>query len=134
MQTLKIAAIGVWLGTIVGCDSIVDCLDDDGPVVSKKTLNEGVLNEVFSDVIGVSVDNEPRDDRFDYTFTLTGALPPGIEGRQAGRDFIFSGTATQAGEYPLTLYVSVDDGLDAFDSGLCYRSRTTSYTLIIREI
>ncbi|OED41127.1 hypothetical protein AB833_10225 [Chromatiales bacterium (ex Bugula neritina AB1)] len=119
---------------LAGCDSLVDCLDGDGPIFNKGTLNEGVLNEVYSDTVIASVDNEPRDDRFAYRFTLTGALPAGIQVRQTGRRLLFTGTATDSGDFPLTLFVTVDDGLSAFDSGLCYRSRTEDFVLRIREI
>ena len=77
MEKFRTLIVAMSFVILNGCDSIVDCLDNDGPVVSKKSLNEGILNQVYLDTITASVDNEPRDDRFAYTFTLS-CKPVGI--------------------------------------------------------
>ncbi len=132
MKTLAICTLLVSL--LSGCDSVLDCLDDDGPVFNKSFLNVAVLNEVYTDSIQVSVRNEPRDDRFEYRFVLSGNLPQGLSYRTNGRNFFIDGTPTESGLFPLSLFVEVDDGLDAIDSGLCFRSRSTDYRLNVQEV
>lgn len=132
---LKTLSIGLLVTTMLsGCDSVLDCLDNDGPVFSKSSLDVAILNEEYSDTIQASVRNEPRDSRFDYRFELSGRLPAGLSFRTSGRNFIIDGTPTQSGLFPLDLFVEVDDGLDPIDSGLCFRSRSTAYQLNVREI
>jgi len=120
--------------SLYGCDAVLDCLDDDGPVFNKGTLEQAVLNQEYADEIVASVRNEPFDARFDYRFVFTGSLPQGVMAFQSGRRFVFEGTPTESGLFRFTLYVEVDDGLDPYRSNLCFRSRSTDYRLTVREI
>ena len=122
------------LSSLTACDAAFDCLDNDGPVFEKQVLLPAVLNQVYTDTIRASVKNEPQDQRFDYRFTITGQLPAGIVAESIGQSLVFNGTATVAGDFPFTLYVEVDDGLNAQDSGLCFVNTTSNYVLKVSEI
>ena len=126
---LGMLALMVLTGCDVLLDGALDCLDSDGPRFNKSVLTSPVLNQVYDDSVGVYVDNEPFDNRFDYRIELTGTLPPGINHTVVGRDVYFTGTAIEMGEFDFRLYVEIDDGADSFESGLCYRTRSQNFTL-----
>lgn len=134
MVMTKIFSALICLGLLTGCDAVLDCLDNDGPVFNKVELRPAVLNQVYSDSIIASVRNEPQDQRFDYQFSLSGQLPAGIVADPVAQNLVFRGTPTVAGEFPFKLYVEVDDGLDAQQSGLCFVSRTSDFVLRVSEI
>lgn len=117
------------------CDAVVDCFDNDGPVFDTRALVPAILNQEYLQRINVSVNNEPRDDRFDYQFRLTGgSLPAGISAEPAGRSLVLSGTPTELGTFAFTINVEVDDGLSPADSGLCYRIRDREFSLpVVQE-
>lgn len=119
---------------LAGCDAVIDCLDNDGPEFDKVTLGPAVLNQVYSEYIRASVNNEPQDQRFDYDFVLSGELPMGLSYEDFGQRFHFTGTPTVSGNFPVSLYVEVDDGLDAQESGLCYVSHTRDFVLVVSEM
>jgi len=120
--------------TITGCDAVFDCLDKDGPTFDTTTLMPAVLNQEYIDNIVVSVENEPRDDRFIYNFTLlSGSFPEGISAQPSGRTLVLSGTATELGTYQFSLNVEVDDGLTVAQSGLCFRNREREFTLLVGQ-
>lgn len=120
---------------ILGCDALVDfaidCIDRDGPEFNKTLLISPVLNQVYDETIIASIDNEPQDDRFDYEFGISGSLPRGIAIEEVGRRLIFSGTATETGEFPIQVSVEVSHRNGNLDSGLCFTTETQSYLLTV---
>ncbi len=135
MRLIKAAVLIASAALMVGCDAVIDCFDNDGPVFSNTTLEPATLNQVYSHSIGASVKNELFDDRFDYDFTLlSGSLPPGITAVASGqRNLLITGTATELGTYTFVLNVFVDDGLNATDSNLCYRNRDREFQLVVKQ-
>jgi hypothetical protein len=117
-----------------GCDTVIDCLDDDGPRFPSVTLEPAILNQVYSETVRVSINNEPRDDNFSYDFEISGALPEGISTASSGRDFIFSGTPIESGSFVFTLFVEIQDEFDFAESGLCFYSDSRRYELTVNEI
>lgn len=124
-----------------GCDvlfdSAIDCIDSDGPDFDKRTLAVPVLNQVYSDVLTAKIENEPRDDRFDYRFELIGTLPQGMTWRQQeflGRRVFFEGTPTEMVSTEFTLLVAVEerDEFSTQNSGLCFTSRSRRFTLDVQ--
>jgi len=120
---------------IAGCDPLVDfaidCIDRDGPEFDKTLLTSPVLNQVYAETITASIDNEPLDDRFDYEFAISGRLPAGLETDEIGRRLIFSGTATETGEFPIQVSVEVSHRNGNLDSGLCYTTETQAFQLTV---
>ncbi|MBX2839154.1 MAG: hypothetical protein KTR35_20025 [Gammaproteobacteria bacterium] len=106
---------------LMGCDDVLDCIDDDQPELRPNSLPNPVLNQEYDQVIRASIRNEPYDDRFDYSFTFRGDLPSGIQTEADDRDFKIYGTATQMGDFEFTVTVMVDGNLGDYNdtSGLC---------------
>jgi len=122
----------VMLGT--GCESAIDCLDNDGPEFQTRTISDPVLNQEYSETISVAINNEPRDDNFLYEFRLQGDLPSGVSGSSIGRTYFLNGTAIQEGTFRFTVYVSVDDNLQPEDSGLCFYNASQTYEITVQPM
>ncbi len=120
---------------LLGCEQLVDlaidCIDRDGPEFNKTLLAAPVLNQVYSETIIASIDNEPLDDRFDYEFAISGRLPAGIQTDEIGRQLIFSGTATETGDFPIQVSVEVSHRNGNLDSGLCFTTESQAYQLTV---
>ena len=115
-----------------GCDVLLDCIDADGPVFDTSAIDVAVLNQVYTQEIVASVENEPFDSRFVYNFAISdGTLPPGISATAVSQKFILTGTALQLGSFPFKLSVAVDDGISPQQSNLCYRSRDRDFNLTV---
>ena len=117
-RTLASATKGVVLSTTLllsSCDPIsggsvfLDCIDDDGPVLNPRTLPTPVLNHSYEAVIIASIENEPHDDRFEYTFNLGAGLPAGLIVDTFEREIRISGAPTVLGNFGMRVEVSVDD-------------------------
>ena len=132
MKNLNVFFLALVALLITGCDTVIDCLDDDGPRFPAVAIEPGILNQVYSETVRVSINNEPRDDNFRYDFNISGALPAGLSTASSGRDFIFSGTPTETGTFVFTLFVEVEDnfGFDD-DSGLCFFTDSRRYEMTV---
>ncbi len=131
---LKIITAAALAGIVSGCDAVIDCVDNDGPDFTTRTLPAATLNQEYQETISASVQNEPFDSRFEYDFTIvSGALPAGISTSQSGQLFILNGTPTELGTYTIELNVFVDDGESALDSGLCFRNRARTFNLVVEQ-
>lgn len=132
------AALGVILGTALiasyGCESAIDCLDNDGPEFVTGAISDPVLNQVYAQTITVEINNEPRDDNFRYNFSLSGALPEGVSAVANGRNYIFNGTPIEEGTFRFTVFVNVDDSLEPVESGLCYYNASKSYEITVQPL
>jgi hypothetical protein len=118
--------------SLSGCgplaDLVLDCIDDDQPELSPSTLPNPILNQVYNQVIHVGIRNEPYDDRFDYTFTLSGNIPTGMQIEVLGRDFRLIGTPTELGDFGFTVRVDVEGNNITNDTtGLCSTTDSQSY-------
>ena len=110
-------------------DAAIDCIDNDRPVLSPNILPDPILNQTYSELIQVSIRNEPRDDNFDFLFTTTGDLPEGIQMESSGRDFRLFGTPIELGDFSFSVRVEVRGTPGSFNdtSGLCLTVDTNSY-------
>ena len=130
-------AIGITASALLlaGCDQLIDlafdCIDRDGPEFNKTLLISPVLNQVYSETITVSIENEPQDDRFDYDFAISGQLPAGLQTQELGRQLIFSGTATELGDFQIQVSVEVSHRNGNLDSGLCFTTESQAYQLTV---
>ena len=120
---------------LTGCDALIDlaidCIDHDGPEFNQTLLVSPVLNQVYAETITVSIDNEPLDDRFDYEFSLSGVLPSGILTEETGRRLIFSGTATELGQFRFEVFVEISNRNGNLASGLCFTTASRNFELTV---
>ncbi|MFK7992854.1 MAG: putative Ig domain-containing protein [Granulosicoccus sp.] len=126
--------------TLTACEDPFDCIVDDRPVLNTENLQQPILNQEYASTISVSIKNNSQDNRYDYSWRLSGTLPAGISYQVNNRELVFSGTATSLGDYPYTVSVNVssDDfwnssgGVDA--SELCRQNVTRNYTMTVAPL
>lgn len=133
-QALVVCCASVLTGCDVLLDTAFDCIDSDGPEFNKSVLVQPVLNQVYTESIVVSINNEPRDDRFGYRFAVTGNLPAGLSTDAAGRNFFINGTATELGTFSFTLFVEVEDTVSPENSGLCFTVEERQFQLTVQPL
>ena len=126
------------LFALTSCDSALNCLDDDGPEFHTKVISDAFENLEYEQEIIAAVDNEPRDDKFDYEFTFQGDLPEGVFFETFGysRRARLKGTPLQAGTYNFRLTVRVYPAGNHYASasdtlGLCYTTHSEEFTLVV---
>jgi hypothetical protein len=142
---IKIASLG-WVIVcsilLSGCDPItdllVDCLDDDGPVITPKAVPNPFLNQVYDVRLTASIENEPNDDLFDYAISVSDTLPTGLSSEVFERDIRILGTATELGTFEVDISVVVTDPFfsnqsttSGTSSGLCRDSTRRTYVMTV---
>ena len=131
---------------ISGCDVIgdlmTDCIDNDGPEFSLKTMPTAYLDQYYLTTIKASIKREPNDSSYYYYFAFNGDLPEGIYfvKNELNRSVLFSGTPTKLGTFKFKLSVSVKDPnfnevSESYDDGddLCYSSIVQEYEIRVIE-
>ena len=142
-RTLVNAAKGAILSSTLvlsACDPIsggsvfLDCIDDDGPVLNPRTLPTPVLNHSYEAVITASIENEPHDDRFEYSFNLGAGLPAGLIVDTFEREIRISGAPTVLGNFGMRVEVSVDDATGGGNTHrLCRRKTARNYLFDVQQ-
>ena len=71
-----------------GCAELIDCIASARPDIKSKNLIVGYIGSNYNDFIDSEVTNEINDNNYNYYFSLTGNLPPGINYYPQGRRII----------------------------------------------
>lgn len=117
-----------------GVGTFLDCVDDDGPVLSPRELPTPVLNHSYEAVIKASIDNEPRDDNFEYVFNLGAGLPAGLIVDVFAREVRISGAPTELGNFAMRAEVTVSDPTgNQSQSRLCRHKTARNYVFMIQQ-
>ncbi len=117
-----------------GGSLLLDCIDDDGPVLTPRDLPIPILNHSYEAVITASIENEPYDDRFQYKFNIGAGLPAGLIVDTFEREVRISGAPTELGNYAMRVEVTVEDASsDGNSSRLCRRKTARNYVFMIQQ-
>ena len=108
---IKIAVAIIAILGSSGCEYFylhyTDCRYYDDPRFDRISLNRPVLNQVYSDQVRISFDDDGHIDSYDYWVEFSGALPPGITYYQENRNIYYQGAATSQGTYSFTINAGV---------------------------
>lgn len=127
--------------TITSCENVIDCIINVRPVLSEKRLAIGGVNQYYSEIISAEIKNEPRDNAYEYYYSISGNIPDGLKVVIDYRDIYIEGTPTKAGRYTFTVHLDVDPpngyyydefGNERYDDSLCSDSTSKTYTIAIR--
>lgn len=90
-------------------DYLIDCIDNDGPQLSPRTIPNPVLNQSYDVRITASINNEPFDDSFLYDIVVSRTLPEGLIADIFERQVRITGAATELGTFDIDVGVAVED-------------------------
>ena len=124
---------------VSGCDFFYfhysDCGYYDSPSFDRETLRQPVLNQVYSDQVRVTLDNDSHIEGYDIRHEFSGSLPPGISYYQNDTRVFFEGTAISPGSYSFTITVEarylISDRFYYYYSDYCTYRTTRSYLLTV---
>jgi hypothetical protein len=123
--------------TLLGCNDFLECLVDRRPELSNEQFPIANTESYYYVDIRAEINNEPRDDDYDYFFEFTDSLPAGLDYFVNYRTISIEGTPEESGTYRITLNVYVDgpfrNGFVEDNTVLCDYSASKTYTLIVEE-
>jgi len=116
------------------CEDVFDCIIPREPELENKTFPIGTTETYYYVEIKAEINNEPRDQDYDYYFDVSG-LPLGMDYFVNFRTISIEGTPAEVGTFDVTIFVDVDGPFrdDGADDLLCNYSTSKTYTLIIEE-
>lgn len=114
------------------CEDVFECIIPREPELENKTFPIGSTESYYYVDLKAEINNEPRDDDYDYYFDVVG-LPEGMDYFVNFRTISLEGTPTEVGTFEVKIYVDVDGPfrLNGGDVVLCNYSTLKTYTLII---
>jgi hypothetical protein len=109
------------------------CVFPKEPELANKEFPIGNTEDYYYVDLNAEINNEPRDDDYDYYFDVEG-LPQGMDYFVNYRTISLEGTPEETGTFTIIIYLDVDGPFNNFDEEperLCNYSISKSYTLII---
>ena len=115
-----------------GCSDTLSCLIPKEPELPNKSFPIASTQSYYYTDLRVEINNEPRDDDYDYYFDVEG-LPIGMDYFVNYRTISIEGVPELTGTYDITIYVDVDGPYRDEDEPtlLCDYSAQKTYTLIV---
>lgn len=122
-----------------GCAELFDCIASARPNIHSKTFATGTVGGSYTDFLESDITNEPHDNEYDYFYSVSGNVPPGMTYHQQGRKLFFTGFPTVAGSYTFKVTLDVDAPSDYSDdpwedgNRICFEDDnvTKEFTIII---
>lgn len=116
------------------CSRTLDCLIPREPELPNVQLPIGSTETYYFVEFNTEINNEPRDNDYDYYFEVEG-LPPGMDYFVNYRTLSLEGTPQNPGTYDVRVYLFVDGPFrNNFDNDpdiLCNYNTSKTYTLIV---
>lgn len=127
---------------LFSCAELFDCIASARPDIHSKNLATGTVGNNYNDFIDSDVTNDPNDNAYDYYYSITGTIPPGMTYNQQGRKIYFSGIPSQAGNFTFSVRLTVNppdsydpnQGLFTDGNRICFGDDTTTkeFTIVIQ--
>lgn len=118
----------------VSCEDVLNCIIPKEPELGDREFPIGSTESYYYTELSAEINNEPRDDDYDYFFEVEG-LPEGLGYFVNFRTISIEGTPEEVGTFDITIYLSVDgpfrDNFDDDFEQLCSYSTSKTYTVII---
>ena len=144
MRTLRTAfktlILCLLFWSISGCELVgmameeaIDCVFRMSAQLDGRTLEEGRVGELYDEMLVASVKNTPNEHHFEYYFTISGDLPPGVQANVSDRKVFFRGVPQEAGNYQVNVHVDIEYTGNPEDERYCFSdpSLTRSYMIKI---
>jgi hypothetical protein len=119
---------------LFNCEDVFNCIIPREPELQNKEFPIGNMESYYYVDLRAEINNEPRDDDYDYFFEVSG-LPEGLDYFVNFRTISIEGDALERGVFNVTIFLEVDGPFrDDFQDDvevLCDYSTSKTYTLII---
>ncbi|WP_299128011.1 hypothetical protein [uncultured Winogradskyella sp.] len=123
----------ILFGFVLSCNDSL-CFIAKEPELDNKEFPIGSVNDYYYADLNAEINNEPRDDDYDYYFDVQG-LPQGLDFFVNFRTISVEGTPLESGVFSITIYLDVDGpfraAVDEEPDILCNYSTSKNYMLII---
>lgn len=137
----KVILVLTGLLGVSGCEFFYlhysDCGYYDDPSFDRIALRQPVLNQVYSEQVRVTLDNDSHIDGYDIRYEFSGSLPPGISYYQNDTSVFFEGVAISPGSYLFTITVEaryfISDRFYYYYSDYCTYRTSRSYLLTVEN-
>lgn len=123
------------------CEDFWDCAIGRSAYIPDKTFPVGSTTSYYYVEFDAEVENEPRDNDYDYFFEVSeSSLPAGLDYFVNYRTLSIEGTPTETGTFEVDVYLYVEGPLEEeydgsgnvyYNDPLCDSSIRKTYTLII---
>ncbi|MCA0931808.1 hypothetical protein LCM02_05040 [Lutimonas saemankumensis] len=100
-------------------EEISECIYKIRPKLPDKALRTGQVGVPYTETIDAYIKNAD-DDAFEYSFSLEGLLPSGLNYRSEGRTFIIYGTPNLEGSKEIKVRVELRADLYGPGDGFCF--------------
>jgi len=134
MKTYQVILICFSFFLLFACEDALNCIIPKEPELDNRAFPIGSIDTYYYIDLNAEINNEPRDDDYDYFFEVEG-LPLGIDYYVDYRTISIEGTPEQTGTFDITIYVYVEGpfraNVDEEPDLLCDYSTFKTYTLII---
>ena len=134
MKTHQVILICFSFFLFLACEDTLNCIIPKEPELDNRQFPIGSIETYYYVDLNAEINNEPRDDDYDYFFEVEG-LPLGIDYYVDFRTISIEGTPEQTGTFDITIYVYVEGPFRANVNEepdlLCNYSTSKTYTLII---
>lgn len=127
--------------TLTSCEDIIDCIINVRPELKGNELEPARLDEYYFETISAEIKNEPRDNDYDYYFSVSGNIPRGLDVVYNYREVVFEGIPREPGRYNIRVSLNVEAineyyydefGNERRRDPLCSHNTSKTYTLIVR--
>ncbi|WP_299368413.1 hypothetical protein [Winogradskyella sp.] len=119
---------------LFGCEDFFDCLIAREPSIPDKEFPIASTESFYYVDLTVEIENEPRDDDYDYYFHVRG-LPEGLDYFVSYRTISIEGTPLETGINRITIDLDVEgpfrNGFDDDSRELCNYSTSKTFLLIV---
>ena len=132
MKTFRTITLILFSVLFLNCEDFLDCVIPREPELQNKTFPIGTVDEYYYADLRAEINNEPRDQDYDYYFEVIG-LPLGMDYFVNFRTISIEGTPLETGTFDIRIFVDVDGPFrnDGNNERLCNYSASKTYTLII---
>jgi hypothetical protein len=134
MKTYRFLLFFLCFPFLFSCEDTLGCLIPKEPELENKEFPIATIEEYYAVALNAEINNEPRDDDYDYFFSVDG-LPLGLEFFTDFRTISIEGVPEVAGTFRITIFVDVDGPfrpmINEEPEILCNYSTSKTYTIIV---
>ena len=127
--------------SLSGCELVtlameeaIDCVFRMSAQLDERSLEKATVGVFYDQKLVASVNNTPNEHHFEYYFTITGDIPPGLEANVSDRTIFFRGIPSEEGRYNFNVHVDIEYTGDPEDERYCFKDPSLTRTYVIEVV